>query len=62
MDFKFIRSECSVWKAYGTALSHCRIEHVAILLARWAHAAATTLCHVCIADALKARWVLADMR
>ncbi len=44
------------------ALSHCQIEHVANLLARWTHAAATTSCHVCIADVLKARCVLADVR
>ena len=44
------------------ALSHCRIERVAILLARLAHAAATTSCHVCIAEARKARCVLADAR
>jgi hypothetical protein len=32
------------------ALSHCRIEHVAILLAGWARAAATTSRHVCMDD------------
>jgi hypothetical protein len=44
------------------ALSHCQTEHVAILMASWTHAAATTSCHVCIADVLKARCVLADVR
>jgi hypothetical protein len=44
------------------ALSHCRIEHVAILLARRAHAAVATSRHVCTADARKARCVLADVR
>ena len=41
------------------ALSHWQTEHVAILLARWTHAAATTSCHVCIAgpDILGAIWV-----
>jgi hypothetical protein len=39
-----------------------QIEHVANLLARWTHAAATTSCHVCIADVLKAWCVLADVR
>ena len=40
--------------AVAEALSHCQIEHVANLLARRAHAAATTSRHVCRADALKA--------
>jgi hypothetical protein len=44
------------------ALSHCQIVHAANLLARQAHAAATTSCHVCMADALKARCVLAEVR
>jgi hypothetical protein len=44
------------------ALSHCQIVHATNLLARWAHAAATTSCHVCMADALKARCVLAEVR
>jgi XFP C-terminal domain len=44
------------------ALSHCQIAHATNLLARWAHAAATTSCHVCMADALKARCVLAEVR
>jgi hypothetical protein len=44
------------------ALSHCRIGHVTILLVCRAHAAATTSSHVCIADALKARCVLAEVR
>ena len=44
------------------ALSHCQIEHVTNLLARQAHAAATTSRHVCMADARKARCVLAEVR
>jgi hypothetical protein len=48
--------------ATRSALSHCYIEHVTNRLARQAHAAATTSRHVCIADALKARCVLADVR
>ena len=44
------------------ALSHYQIEYVANLLARRAHAAATTSRHVCRADALKARCVLAEVR
>jgi len=40
--------------AVAEALSHCQIEHVGNLLARRAHAAATTSRHVCRADALKA--------
>ena len=46
----------------AAALSHCQIEHVTNLLARQAHAAATTSRHVCIADARKARCVLAEVR
>ncbi|MGB8900698.1 MAG: hypothetical protein WCC90_16320 [Methylocella sp.] len=52
----------AILEGLGMALSHCRIERVAILLARLAHAAATTSCHVCIAEARKARCVLADAR
>ena len=48
--------------ALRRALSHYRIERVAILLARRAQAAATTSCHVCIADVLKVRCVLAEVR
>ena len=44
------------------ALSRCQMEHVTNLLARQAHAAATTSCHVCMADPLKARWVLAEVK
>ena len=44
------------------ALSRCQIEHVTNLLARQAHAAVTTSRHVCTADALKARCVLAEVR
>jgi hypothetical protein len=44
------------------ALSHCQIEHATNLLARQAHAAATTSCHVFMAAALKARCVLAEVR
>src|ERR1700730_15486396 len=40
----------------------CQIEHVTNLLARQLHAAATTSRHVCRADALKARCVLAEVR
>ena len=47
---------------FAEALSRCRIEHVTDLLVRQAHAAATTSFHVCIADALKARCVLAEVR
>src|SRR5580704_4501730 len=46
----------------GPAMSHCQIAHATNLLARWAHAAATTSCHVCMADALKTRCVLAEVR
>jgi hypothetical protein len=49
------------WVAREEALSRCQIEHVTNLLARRAHAAATTSHHVCRADALKARWVLAEV-
>ncbi len=49
-------------QALVAALSHCRIERVAILLARLAHAAATTSRHACMAEARKARCVLAEMR
>jgi hypothetical protein len=42
------------------ALSHCQIEHVANLPARQSYAAATASCHVCIAEARKARCVLAE--
>jgi transposase-like protein len=41
------------------ALSHCQ-EHVANLPARQSYAAATASCHVCIAEARKARCVLAE--
>ena len=37
------------------ALSRCQIEHITILLARPAHAAATTSCHVCMAGAFLLR-------
>jgi hypothetical protein len=48
--------------ASAAALSRCQIEHVTDLLVRQAHAAATTSYHVCRADALKARCVLAEVR
>src|ERR1700730_3223636 len=41
--------------------SRCQIEHVTNLLARQLHAAATTSRHICRADALKARCVLAEV-
>ena len=44
------------------ALSRCQIEHETNRLARRVHAAATTSRHVRMADALKARCVLADVR
>jgi hypothetical protein len=44
------------------ALSHCQIRHLGNLLAHRAHAAMTTSRHVCRADALKTRCVLADVR
>jgi hypothetical protein len=44
------------------ALSHYQIERVTNLLPRQAHAVATTSRHVCMADALKARCVLAEVR
>jgi small-conductance mechanosensitive channel len=46
----------------SVALSHCRIEHAAILPACRTHVAATISCHVCIAEARKARCVLAEVR
>ena len=44
------------------ALSRCQIWRVTNLLVRQTHAAATTSRHVCMADALKARCVLAEVR
>ena len=44
------------------ALSHSQIERVTNLLARQAHAVATTSRHVCMADSLKSRCVLAEVR
>jgi hypothetical protein len=44
------------------ALSRCQIEDVTDPLARQAHAATMTSRHVCMADALKARCVLAEVR
>jgi len=44
------------------ALSRCQIDHATNLLARQAHAAATTSRHVSMADALKARCVLAEVK
>ena len=53
----------SAWLARALSTpSHCQIEHVTNLLARRTHAAATTSRHVCMADALKARCVLAEVR
>jgi hypothetical protein len=49
-------------RAARMALSHCQIQHVGNLLAHRAHAAAATSRHVCRADALKTRCVLADAR
>jgi hypothetical protein len=49
-------------KSVFQALSRCKIGHVKNLLARRAHAAATTSHHVCSADAQKARCVLAEVR
>jgi hypothetical protein len=46
----------------GKALSHYQIERVTNLLARQTHAAVTTSRHVSMADALKARCVLAEVR
>ena len=44
------------------ALPRCDTEHVGNLLAQWAHTAATTSCHVCVAETRKARRVLAEVR
>src|SRR5208337_823581 len=44
------------------ALSHYQIERVTNLLAHQTHAAVTTSRHVSMADALKARCVLAEVR
>jgi hypothetical protein len=49
---------CCTSRRNSGAPSHCQIEHVTNLLARWAHAVATTSRRVCRADALKARYVL----
>lgn len=44
------------------SVSRCQIEHITKLLARQIHATATTSCYVCMGDALKARFFLAEMR
>jgi len=44
------------------ALSRCQTEHVTNRLPRQVHAAATTSRHVCMAEALNARCVLAEVR
>ena len=58
----FDTSRVAASGTHRRALSHCQIVHATNLLAGWAHAAATTSCHVCMADALKARCVLAEVR
>jgi hypothetical protein len=54
--------QAHLYRTDQQALSHYQIEHVTNLLACQAHAAATTSRHVCIAVALKAWCVFAEVR
>ena len=62
MDWTIPAALMSLRYSVAAALSDYQIERVTNLLARRAHAAATTSRHVCIADALKARCVFPEVR
>jgi hypothetical protein len=62
-DYSGVAHACATQRfGVGKALSHYQIERVTNLLARQTHAAVTTSRHVSMADALKARCVLAEVR
>jgi hypothetical protein len=58
-------SERRIAEAVAIAIcgsSRCQIARATNVLVRQAHAAAMTSCHVCMANALKVRCVLAEVR